>query len=262
MKKFNLLSLLFAAFLAIAVSSCSSDDKDVTPEVEKPDTENPDTEKPPLTEEEIQEQTRQELAATSDSIFKAMVEDDWKLVEFVPSDELLVAKESDQAGTNAFANTKILKAKAVQPKDFTLSFTKEGDHYDVSVNIPAEGDDLYNLILDYQNTLYPDFADLGFLVLPQEELMADAKSALAGPFAAEGLDVDEISDADTGMIIFTVKQNDVSELSYTDMLLNYSKVLKDNADRIFFNEEGQLIVENTDNIYGTGASHYVFKKAE
>ncbi|ANQ47462.1 hypothetical protein MY04_0079 [Flammeovirga sp. MY04] len=247
MKKFNLLSLFAVGFLALTVFSCNNDSDDVTP---------------PLSKEEQQEITRKELAVTSDSIFQAVVEGDWNLVEFVPSDELLVAKESDQAGPNAFANTKILKASAVQSKGFTLSFTKEGDHYDVSVNIPAEGDDLYNLILDYQNTLYPDFADWGMLVLPQEELMADAKTVLAGPFAAEGLKVDEISDSDTGMIIFNVKQNDVSELSYTDMLLNYSKVLKDNADRIFFNEDGQLVVETTDNVYGTGTSHYVFKKAE
>ncbi|KXX66533.1 hypothetical protein [Flammeovirga sp. SJP92] len=247
MRKLNLLSLLMAGFLALSVFSCSSEEDEVTP---------------PPTQEELQEQTRIALAATSDSIFNAVVESDWKLVEFVPSAEMLAAKDGDQIGPNTFANTKILRATAAEPFDMTMSFNKEGDVYAISVDIPAEGDDLYDLVLNYQNTLYPDFADWGILVFPQTELVAEVKEVLAGSFAKDDVEVGDTSDPDTGEITIDVKQYDVTNLSYEDMLLNYTKVIEGNSDRVFFIEEGQLIMETTDNIYGTGTSHYVFKKAE
>ncbi|WP_044209892.1 hypothetical protein [Flammeovirga sp. OC4] len=247
MKKRNLLSILVAGFLALTVFSCSSSEDEVTP---------------PLTAEELQEQTRKALAVTSDSIFQAVVEGDWKLVEFVPSAEMLEAKDGDQAGSNAFANTKILRASAVKPFDMTMSFAKEGDQYAVSVSIPAEGEDLTNLVLNYQNTLNPDFAAWGILVFTQEELMAEAKGVLAGSFSTDDAKPGDATDAETGKVTLNVKQYDVSELSYENMLLNYTKVVEGNDDRIFFNQESQLIVEDTDQTYGTGTSYYVFEKAE
>ncbi|OHX68091.1 hypothetical protein [Flammeovirga pacifica] len=242
MKNLNLLSLIAATFLAVTVFSCSSDSDDVTPS---------------LSEEEQQELTRQELATTSDSIFQAVVEGDWKLVEFVPSEDMKKAAEAQ----DLYAVTTITKGEQALNFDMTLSFAKEGDSYDIGVQFTPEGDELIKKLGDYQEATTGMPGDWG-LIPSAEFYMAEIRSIVGGPFGADNLTADDIQDSESGDINITVEQNDVTDLSYENMLLNYTKVITDNNDRIFFNEEGQLVVETTDNTYGTGTSHYVFKKAE
>ncbi|ANQ52874.1 hypothetical protein MY04_05720 (plasmid) [Flammeovirga sp. MY04] len=240
MKLMNRKNFITVLFLALTVFSCKKDET-VAPKE--------------LTKKERQEITRKELAVVSNSTFETIVTSKWELVEFVPSSQMKKAAASQ----DLYAVTTIKKGKQALDFGMTLSFEKLDKKYSLKVKFKDSGDPLEKKIGDYQEATTGVPGSWG-LIPSAEFYMAEIRAIMAAPFAADDLSAEDIQNSDTGEINVEVIQNDVSKLNYENMLLNYSKIIKENKDRIYLNDNQQLIVEATDNTYGTGTSHYVYKK--
>lgn len=248
-------SILFALMVGAVISftACSSDtEKPDTGDVEEPKDEEPEDE---LTEEEKQELKRVELQETITANFETITNNKWQYEEFEASESMIEASKTEDG---ADALTTILNSKHSKNFNLTISFNDEKHNVSADVNLEDEQIDIF--LKEYQDELYPDFADWGF-ILGKDEVLGAFRRIVASPFAADNLKIDEITDEDTGLVIFSIEMRDFTDLSYEDTVLAQNKLIKDNADKMYLNEEGTLLtVETTHEKYGV--SKVIYKLVE
>ncbi|BDD12036.1 hypothetical protein FUAX_44680 (plasmid) [Fulvitalea axinellae] len=237
MRRFNLFFLLLLGGL-VAFSSCSSDDDE-------------------LTEEEKDQIELDKKVKEADEAFEKLVSKKWTIKDFVSSEDLKKAVESDD--TRASQIDTLGKAAATGRFNLSATFTKEGDKYfmEAAINVPEA--DLEATLLKYQDIIFG--FEAGFLIVdPGEDgikfYSAEVKRMILAPFAPDALSKDEIADTKTGNSTLKVKQQDLTGKSLDDVILGYKKLIDGNNDRIFFNEDGDLVVEVTHEDFGT--YHWVY----
>jgi len=225
MKKFN---VFFALLLGAMVSftACSKDDE--------------------LTAEELEaKQTKELLEKISDN-FTGVTSMKWTLKEFQPSDDMLADSKTVDG---AEAKTIIVKAEHAKNFNLILSFLEDGDFLKPKVDVNLTDEEIDTKLKAFQDAVYPDFADWGF-ILGKESTLAGFRRVIAAPFAADDLGIDDITSEETGLCIFKIGMSDFSKLSYDDVVLAQKKLIAGNSDKIYFNEDGTLTVETTQEKYG------------
>ncbi|WP_430972302.1 hypothetical protein [Sunxiuqinia rutila] len=225
MKKRNLFFALLLGAVA-SFTSCSKDD-DLTPE-------------------EIEANEKQELVDEVTTNFNTVTSTLWTFKEFQPSEDLLAASETEDG---AIAKTIMVKAEHAKNFNLILSFVAEGDSFNPKVDVNLSDEEIDTQLKAFQDAVYPEFAEWGF-ILGKESTLASFRRVIAAPFAADELKIDDITNEETGLCIFSIAMRDFSELSYEDAVLAQKQLVAGNSDRIYFNEDGTLTVETTDVEFG------------
>jgi len=233
MKKKILFALMLGAF--VSFTACSKDDE--------------------LSEEEQNEIKRLELLEAVSSNYEFITSSKWKYEEFRPSEAMVSASKTEDG---VMALTAIQNANHASKFSLLLSFQSENDSIKVDYTIEEDMVDVY--LKEYQDELYPDFADWGF-ILDKNELLGDFRRVVASPFAADDLAIDDIADKKTGLIIFNIQMRDLKDLSYENLVLSQNKLIVGNEDKLFLNEEeGELVVETSSTDYGVSKVVYSLVK--
>lgn len=225
MKKRNVIFALLLGAVA-SFTSCSKDD-DLTPE-------------------EIEAKEKQELVAEITTNFETITTAQWAFKEFQPSDDLLAASESLDG---ALAKTTMEKAEHAKNFNLALSFVAEGNSFKAKVDVNLSDEEIDTQLKAYQDAVYPEFSEWGF-ILGKESTLASFRRFIAAPFAADDLKIDDITNEETGLCIFSISMRDFSELSYDDTVLAQKKLIEGNSDKIYINADGTLTVETTSTDYG------------
>lgn len=245
MKKKILFALMIGAF--VGFTSCSKDEEQSGNEQKEDEVE--------LTEEEKIEIKRLELLEEVSNNSDFITSNKWQYEEFQPSDAMVAASETEDG---ASALTTIQNGKHAKKFNMVISFT--GDKYDANVDINLDDDQVDIYLKEYQDELYPDFADWGF-ILGKVEVLSAFRRTVASPFAADDLKIDDITDEDTGLVIFNIEKRDLKDLSYEDLVLSQNKLIVGNEDKLFLNEEeGELVVETSSTDYGVSKVVYSLVK--
>ncbi|WP_027471476.1 hypothetical protein [Saccharicrinis fermentans] len=232
MNKFN---WLFALLIGALVSFTACDDDDE------------------LTAEELEAKQTEELLETISANFDDIVSKQWAYKEFVPSDDMLTASQTEDGYV---ARTIIIKAEQVSNFNMVLSFTKDADVYatDVAVNVPEA--DLVAKLIAYQDAIAG--FEAGFLYDTQEYYLSSIRRVIAAPFSADDDAIEDIVDEETGECILEITPADFSALGYDDLVLSQKKLIAGNSDKVYLNEDGTLTVEVTSEDYGV--SKYIYSE--
>lgn len=225
MRKVNVFFALLLGTM-IGFTSCSEDDE--------------------LTPEELEAKQTEELLETITSNFDAITSKKWTLKEFQPSDDMVAASKTEDG---AVALTTITKAEHAKEFNFVLSFVADGALFKPEVDIDLSDEEIDTKLKAFQDAVYPDFAEWGF-ILGKESTLASFRRVIAAPFAADDLKIDDITNEETGLCIFSIAMNDFSSLSYEDLVLSQKQLIEGNSDKIYMNEDGTLTVETSDETYG------------
>ncbi|WP_142531814.1 hypothetical protein [Saccharicrinis carchari] len=225
MKKMNVFFVLMLGAV-VSFSSCSSDD-DLTPE-------------------EQEAKDKKELLAEITVNYNMVIAKQWAYKAFEPSADLLAASKTEDG---ADALTTIAKAEHAKNFNLVLSFGMEGDSAKAKVDVNLSDEEIDVQLKAFQDDLYPDFAEWGF-ILGKESTLASFRRVIAAPFAADDLKIDDITNEETGLCIFKIGMRDFTELNYDDLVLNQKKLVGGNVDKIYLNADGTLTVEVTDEKYG------------
>lgn len=224
MFKFN---LLFALLLGtvVAFTSCSDDE---------------------LTPEEIEAKEKQELIDKAANTLEEIGSKKWKLEDYQASEKLVAA--ANEGHTQAF--TRVGNLRHIKGLDFTLTFTAVGDSLKPVVTTDLTTEQITEKQWAHQNDLYAAYGQLDFLLISQEAFLSDLKRIIVAPFAADDLKAIEIIDESKAECIFKIGARDFSEMSYEDVVLSSRKLIGENDDKIYFNEDGTLTVETTSVDFG------------
>jgi len=234
MKRANLFLLLLLG-VTLGFSGCSKDDE--------------------LSPEEKEAKEKEALLTKIDENFDAIISKSWSFKEFQPSDDMTAASKTDDG---AVALTTIVKGEQAKNFKMAVSFEKEGEIYNVNVALGVSTERIPQLLLDYQTAILG--FSLDFLFETENTYLAEIKRIVAAPLGNDEATKDEISNDETGNIILTIAQNDLSEKEYEDIVLDQKKLITGNNDKIYINEDGYLVVETTSTDYGV--SKYIFEAAQ
>ncbi len=227
MKKMNWLwALMFG--LLVSFTACSSDDDELSPE-------------------EVEAQQTEELLSEITANFEDITSKTWAYKEFQPSDDMVASSETEDGYV---ALTGILKADHAKNFNLELTFIAQEDGlYKPTIAVNLSDEEVDVALQAYQDDLYPDMADWGFL-LGKESTLASFRRVIAAPLAADELGIDDITSEETGLCIFTIASRDFSDLSYEDLVLAQRKLIAGNDDKIYVNEDGTLTIETTSTDFG------------
>lgn len=225
MKKMNLFFALMVGAL-IGFTSCSKDD-DLSPE-------------------ELEAKQTKELLEKISANFDDITSQKWALKEFQPSASMVAASQT-QDGADAL--TTITNATHAKNFNLVLSFLTEGAVIKPAIDVNLTDEEIDVKLKAYQDEVYPEFADWGF-ILGKESTLATFRRVIAAPLAADDLKIDDITSDETGLCIFSIAMSDFSGLAYDDLVLARKKLIAGNNDNIYMNEDGTLTVETTSVKYG------------
>ena len=211
----------------ICFSACSDDDE--------------------LTQEEKDAKQAKELIEQITENYTTITSKKWSLKEYQPSEALKTAAANPD---NTDANSRMAKINHVGNFNMQLSFASTStDSLQVNVDVNLSDEEIDAKLKEYQDAIYPDFKDWGF-ILGKESTLASFRRVIAAPFAADKLTIDEITNEETGLTIFKVIMSKYEGLLYDDVVLAQRKIIADNDDKIYLNEDGTLTVESTHKDYG------------
>lgn len=210
-----------------------------------------------LTQGELDEIARQEIIEAAAETFDLITDSKWAPEKFEPSAEMASAAQTEDG---LLALTTITRANAVLEFDMIVSFTEENDMYKASVEDPATAEELNEKLLAYQFAMMPDFGDLGFLIFPVEEYMAEIRGAVINAFAFDDAKSEDITNVETGLPTLVIEENNLEMMSFEELLLNSKELVKGNSDKIYLSEDGKLVVEVTDATYGVSKWIYTSVK--
>ncbi len=230
-------SLFFTLLLGAMVcfTSCSDDDE--------------------LTPEEQEAKQKEELLVTITANYDAVTSKKWELKEFQPSADMQAAAATEDG---AVAATIIARTSFAHNFNMVMSFSAEGDAFKPKVDFNLTDEEIDEQLMAYQNELYPDMADWGVFVLGKEVTLAEFRRVVAAPLAADELGIDDITNDETGLCIFSFEIRDYTQLSYDDMILAQNKLIAGNDDKIYLNEDGTLTIEATSTEFGV--SKYIYNE--
>ncbi len=194
-------------------------------------------------------QTSEELIAAIDKKFEDIISTDWAYSSFEPSADMVTAKDND----DTTASTIITTAEAAKPFGPVVSFTESEGVVTPSVSFVYDGE-LSDLLYAYEVATFG--FDMGFYFGPDETNLAQICRTVATGFAADDLGIDDITSEETGKLIFTFTQNDLSALEYDDIVLSQNVLISGNNDKIYIDEDGKLVVEVTNASYGVSKFYY------
>ena len=209
----------------------------------------------PLTPEEQEEVNRVALLKTVDSTFQVIVTSEWAYKEFQPSAAMTAA-----AGNHdATAATLIVKGEQAKNFNMVVSFEEVGDSIKPSVTMNFAEANKKQLFLEYESAISGFDFVLEDLMFGYEANTADLSRTAAGAFAPDDLLLGaDIANDNTGLLVFKLKQNDLSKLKYDDLILAQRKLIAGVDDKIYFNAAGELVAETTHEKYGL--SKYIYTK--
>ena len=197
--------------------------------------------------DELDQQKADQLVEQATANYNAITEKKWTLKEYQPS-FMLRAAALDPDNTDA--NTRMAKIKHVKNYNMELYFeTAEDNSLKVRVDVGLTDEEVDVKLKEFQDDIYPDFKDWGF-ILGKESTLAGFRRVIAAPLAADNLGIDDITNEETGLCIFSITKRDMSELSYDDVVLTKNKLIANNDDKLYLNGDGTLTIETTSKEYG------------
>lgn len=205
-------------------------------------------------EDNKEPETSEEYLAAIDEAFESIISTEWAFESFEPSSDMDNAAGTDD-GYAAYQT--ILTYEAIAIFSPVLSFSIDGTTVTPSVELTYEESELNTLLFQYEDLIY-GIGEWGGTdpIFGQISDFAEIRRYTASGFASDDLSADDIADSyDTGELIFTFEQNDLSEMELDDIILNQRVLVAGNNDKIYI-EDGKLVVEITDKTYGVSKCIY------
>ncbi len=237
----KILSLAFALNIIAMLASCN-------------DSTGSDIKNP---EEDALSETEQ-LLANIDANFKKLVEGEWVFKAFEPSADL----ESNKYENDMAYAAIVYPAGAIEIFAPVLRFSQDASGVVTPiVDLTYDESNLDAILFAFEDYIYGtgDWG-LDFAMDSKETNFAVARRSTASCLAADNLTTDDIVDESTGELLFTFTQNNLSGLDYEDIILNQRVLISGNADKIYFDEDGDLIVESTSEMFGVSKYRYTAAK--